>query len=289
MTHYREITLCALIVLLLAACGPATPDPTATADASVVRITATLDSEIAITDTPVPEATATPEPDAPRAPDPLVLYDFEEGGGASITDRTGGGLDMIVATLDTVTWVEGGLRIDLPTLIASINTAGDLTAALQASGQISIEAWIEPANTTQSGPARIVTLSGDRNNRNLTLGQGVHNSDGDFFEVRLRTSATDDNGRPSLLSESGTLSATLMYVVYTFDGVSARLYVDGEEIVSGSEMAGDFSNWNADYRLALGDEFTQDRAWLGTYYHVALYNEALSPDLINSRFEAGSP
>jgi len=60
---------------------------------------------------------------------------------------------------------------------------------------ITIEVWIKPANTTQAGPARIVTVSKDPGQRNFTLGQK-----GSAYEVRLRTTSTSPNGEPSLSS-----------------------------------------------------------------------------------------
>ena len=36
-------------------------------------------------------------------------------------------------------------------------------------------------------------------------------------------------------------------------------------------MGGDFSNWDAGYRLALGNELTENRPWLGTLYWVAIF------------------
>ena len=73
--------------------------------------------------------------------------------------------------------------------------------AARASNALTLEAWVTPANTTQSGPARIVTLSATPQTRNFTLGQ-----DGPAYNVRLRTTATDDNGNPSLSSAPGTLT-----------------------------------------------------------------------------------
>ncbi len=63
---------------------------------------------------------------------------------------------------------------------------------------MTIEAWVKPANTTQSGPARIVTLSRDPGSRNFTLGQKAG-----AYEVRFRTTSTSANGEPALSSPGG--------------------------------------------------------------------------------------
>lgn len=79
------------------------------------------------------------------------------------------------------------------------------------------------------------------------------------------------------------------HVAYTrnADG-EARLYVNGEEVARG-KIGGDFSAWDADLRLALGDEFAGGRGWLGTYHGVALYNRALSAAEIADHQAAGVP
>ncbi len=56
---------------------------------------------------------------------------------------------------------------------------------------------------------------------------------------------------------------------------------------------GDISNW-ADFALAIGNEITSDRPWLGDVLTVAVYSRALAPDEIVRHFEGinaptGSP
>ena len=72
-----------------------------------------------------------------------------------------------------------------------------VSQAVRRSGELTVEAWIRPANVTQAGPARNVTCSADPSRRNVTLGQEA----GDF-EMRFRTSMTTPNGEPSLWSSS---------------------------------------------------------------------------------------
>ena len=128
----------------------------------------------------------------------LVLYTFREGSGDVIKDISGTGqpLDLKVENADTVKWLpKGGLVVQKPVLIASSTPGEKINAAVKKSNAITIEAWIKPANTTQAGPARMVTLSRDTGERNFTLGQK-----GDAYEVRLRTTSTSPNGEPALSS-----------------------------------------------------------------------------------------
>ena len=121
-----------------------------------------------------------------------VLYTFEEGAGAEVRDLSGVGtpLDLAIAHPENVTWLPGGgLSIDASTIVQSAGPASKVIDAVKLSGEVTIEAWLRPDNTTQFGPARIVTLSQDPYYRNATLGQSY-----DGYGVRFRTTTTGDNG-----------------------------------------------------------------------------------------------
>ena len=124
----------------------------------------------------------------------VVLYDFAETDGNTVYDRAGTRSPIHLKIEDTqqVRRRTGSLEIRGSTFIQSASPARKLTAAIRKSRSVTVEAWIQPANTNQSGPARIVTLSKDSSNRNFTLGQ-----DGDQFDVRFRSKRTNANGIPS--------------------------------------------------------------------------------------------
>jgi hypothetical protein len=232
------------------------------------------------------------EEDPPPPPPPervteglQVLYTFDEGEGNLIHDRSGVGteLNLSLESDAAVTWIpDGGLTIDAPTLISSVDAADKITTAAMASDEITIEAWIKPANITQDGPSRIISLSIDFNYRNFQLAQTA-----EFFDVRLRTTQTTQNGRPSLSTPLGTLTPDLTHVVYTRDAAGlARIYVGGEQIV-GRVVSGSFSNWNGQYRLALADEHIGSRSWLGEYHLLAVYSRALTADEVAQNLRVG--
>lgn len=204
----------------------------------------------------------------------VVLYTFEEGSGNVVHDTSGMGtpLDLTIPTAADVTWLaEGGLVINNATTIMA---AGEkVTNACLSTNEITLEAWVKPAATNQSGPARIISLSTDLFNRNFTLGQ-----DEDRYDVRLRTTTTSDNGIPSLASPANTLTTELTHFVYTRDvSGTARLHLNGVTQLS-SSVGGDFSNWDDSYRLLLVNELTDDRPWLGELHLVAIYCRALTQD-----------
>ncbi|MCP4427873.1 MAG: LamG domain-containing protein, partial [Chloroflexi bacterium] len=184
---------------------------------------------------------------------------------------------------NAVTWLAGGgLSVDASTLIASTGAATKVINAAQASNELTVEAWVKPANITQTGPARIVTLSTDTALRNFTVGQVT-----DYFQARLRTTTTTLNGLPAVDTPGGTVSTNLLHLVYARDASGTiRIYVDNVEVVSGS-VDGNFSNWDANYRLGLANELTEGRPWLGELHLTAVYGRALTAAEVEQNFNAG--
>lgn len=220
-----------------------------------------------------------------------ALYTFAEGSGTTIYDVSGVGtpLNLSIREEAAVRWLPaGGLAVSGPTLIASSGAATGVIEATKTSNELTIEVWVKPVSTSQQGPARIVTLSTDLHNRNFTLGQGLWgNQPSDVFDVRLRTTATDNNGMPSASTPVGSVSPLLTHLVYTRDASGVvRVYVNNAERASGT-VGGDFANWDESFRLALANELTTDRPWLGELFLVAVYSQALGQAEITQNYNAG--
>jgi hypothetical protein len=214
----------------------------------------------------------------------LVLYDFSEGDGETIHDRSGVGqpLDLEINQPSSVRWKNGSLIIESSALIASPQPARKLIEAIKKSNVITIEAWLIPANDKQTGPARIVSLSANTSERNVTLGQ-----DGDIYDVRLRSTGADKNGLPSTGSPKKTLQIKSTHVVFTRDAAgSAILFVDGTQTIA-KKVEGKLSNWDDNFRLILANELTKDRPWLGEFELVAIYDRALTKEEVQQNFTSG--
>jgi len=215
----------------------------------------------------------------------VVLYDFASPSGDVVKDRSraGGPIDLRIADLKAVRRTAGAIEVRGKTIIRSDKPASRLIDAVRRSGEITIEAWVRPANTKQDGPARMVTLSKSTNERNFTLGQ-----DADHLEVRLRTTKTTTNGVPAVTTASKTVATRLMHVVYTHDRAGrTTVYLDGKRVLE-KTVAGLPTNWNETYQLALANELSNDRPWLGTFYLVAIYNRDLSSREVERNFKAGA-
>ncbi len=234
--------------------------------------------------------TPTPAP-MPEGDTVLVVYTFDEGEGSVVHDVSGVGraLDLEIAEMAAVSWGAGFLSVDAPTQIVSSSAANKIIEAARATNALTVEAWLRPDNLTQDGPARIISLSPNIRERSFTLGQdSLEEQQGSRYVMRLRTSETDANGIPALVTTASTVSTELTHVVYTraVNG-EARLYVNGEEVASG-RVPGDFTNWPADWPLVLANEVTGERPWLGEYHFVAIYNYALDAAQVSAKFAAGA-
>ncbi|WP_345326773.1 DUF1592 domain-containing protein [Novipirellula rosea] len=214
-----------------------------------------------------------------------TLYTFNEGQGDTVRDRSGAGkpLDLKIQAAKGVDWKDGALVIRSSTSIISVTPATKIIDSVKRSGEITIEAWIKPANVSQAGPARIVSLSSDTSQRNVTLGQ-----DKNMVDIRLRSTKTDRNGLPSIASPGKSLQTKLTHVVFTRDRKgTATVYLDGRKVAN-RNVAGDFGNWDAKHRLTLANEATGDRPWIGELHLVAIFDSALSESQVKQNFAAGS-
>lgn len=214
----------------------------------------------------------------------VVLYAFEEGAGATVHDVSGVDppIDLVAADPANLAWGPGALRIVESTVIASAEPATKVIDACRTSGELSLEAWLRPALLDQSGPSRILTLSVDTGSRNFTLAQDLSR-----ILVRLRTGVTDDNGTPSVRTTTCSFVPELTHVVYTYETTGvATIYIDGQ-IRGGGSVGSDLGDWDDEYRLALANELTGDRTWLGDLHLVAVYCRALAAAEVRRNLEAG--
>jgi hypothetical protein len=231
-----------------------------------------------------------------------ALYVFAEGAGEVVGDVSGAGdpLDLTIADREAAEWLEGGgLSVRRPTIISSGRPAAKIISACRAAGEVTVEAWVRPADTSQAGPARIVTLSRNTSQSNLLLGMNWSDTGRprESYTARLRTTETRASGSPLgiqgspplLSTPPGTAALRRTHVVLTRSASgSVSLYLDGREAAS-RRVGGDLSNWDGSFRLALADELTRDRPWRGIFYLVAVYDRALTAREVAENFLAGVP
>ena len=116
--------------------------------------------------------------------------------------------------------------------------------------------------TNQDGPARIFTISHDNYHRNFTIGQVQKD-----LIIRVRTPQTGVNGLPEYIIPSifNPLQNKLQPIELEVQIQHEVLQVKINNSLALSEVLpiNTFSNWESSYRLALGNELTFLRPWLG--------------------------
>src|SRR5882762_5302577 len=217
----------------------------------------------------------------------VAKYMFQTGSGSTAYDTSGVTPAADLSLSGNVSWV-GGWGISLGAggkAQASTSTSQKLAAMIQSSGEYSLEVWAAPANVAQTA-AYIVSYSGSNTTRDATLGQ-----DAMQYEGRARSSTTDTNGAPPLMTTtaSGAAQAALQHLVLTYDPVNGqKIYVNG--VWTGDAdpaKGGSLANWDSTFALVLGNETTGQRQWQGVIKFVAIHNRALTPAQIQQNFSAG--
>ena len=111
------------------------------------------------------------------------------------------------------------------------------------------------------------------------------------YEGRARSSTTDTNGMPPLVTTTatGAAQAALQHVVLTYDPVNGQIiYVNGTATGDADPAkGGSLANWDTTFALVLGNETTGQRQWQGVIKFVAIHNRALTPAQIQQNFAAG--
>jgi hypothetical protein len=216
----------------------------------------------------------------------VALYEFKTGTGTVAYDTSGVEPALNLTLSGDVSWVGGwGISIRGGKAQGSTTASRKLHDLLKGSGELSVEAWVAPANVTQED-AYIVSLSGGTTARNFTLGQKQYD-----YEYYLRTTGTGLNGEPRVATPAAAelVQATLQHVVLTWDATRGRrIYVNGQLVdVADSTSATALSDWNDTFAFVLGNEVSNDRPWQGVLKMVAIHSRALTAAQVRQNFDAG--
>ena len=241
----------------------------------------------------------------------VALYLFNETTGP-VRDVSGFGdpLDLVIDRPDPavqpVNRSPGSLEIRFPTLIHSNGPATKIIDHCKANNELTLQVWLSNAASAELPritPIRIVTLSNPLStnqnqqssaNRNFFFGQDY--DAGTMYRGVIRTSRSQSGGEiandinitkvrelQSVVMTRDAQGISRLYVSYRDDNGRDRLVLR-RELASDTDFHGSFSNWDDAAILGLGNEISyntglqsEDRAWLGTLYAVAIFCKALSP------------
>jgi hypothetical protein len=217
----------------------------------------------------------------------IAKWEFKEGTGTTAYDTSGVDPGMDLTLSGDAGWV-GGWGISFTTngrAQASTATSTKLYSKLGTSGQYSLEVWANAANVAQT-KANIISYSGGDTTRNFTLAQNAFQ-----YNMFARSSASDLNGSPSLLTNANNMlaQAALQHIVMTYDPTNGRkLYVNG--VFTGdvdSTTGGVLNNWDNSFAFLLGNETSGDHPWQGQIRFAAVHDAALTQQQIQENFAAG--
>ena len=101
----------------------------------------------------------------------------------------------------------------------------EISQALSETSELSIIASVASADLEQYGPARIISISKDTSNRNLTIGQ----NGGDLI-VRFRYPIEGHHAiKPEIIVQDIFNDDLMHRIIITYDSVTLRIFVDGLE------------------------------------------------------------
>jgi len=150
-----------------------------------------------------------------------------------------------------------GLHFQSPGIAYTEEAPPWLPHAIATSGiELSLE--VRTNGQDQGGPARIFTYSLNTSNRNLTVGQ-----EGSDLIVRMRHGFTSLNGTPGYRIKEVFTDSEWHQIDVRVTSSLLEVHVDGETLAAAPLPDQHLERWDHSYRLALGNELTGDRPWLG--------------------------
>ena len=161
-----------------------------------------------------------------------------------------------------VEWREGptspqdgnGVNVGPGEWLASSGPFSDFSENARRFNNFSIETQVTTAARDQRGPARIVSISADAEQRNVTLGQA-----GDALIIRLRTPAAGENGqKPEMLVPGVFAEPQPRSISVRYRAPMLSVQIDGSEeyalsLAPGLAFFPDFATENR-YQVVMGDD-----------------------------------
>lgn len=151
-----------------------------------------------------------------------LVASYQLGGRGSYSDEKGNLPDLTWRGVPTNSQDRNGILLNSNHWLKTSASAALLTQRIRDTSQFTLIADVATADTNQTGPARIVSLSAGPLRRNFTLGQ-----EGTNLDFRLRTPLTGINGSKPSLSIPHIFADTSPHkLIITYDGSIVRISLD---------------------------------------------------------------
>jgi hypothetical protein len=203
------------------------------------------------------------------------------------TAKAGSAVDLTVETsvagmIFAPTFAGGTVTAQMTARLIS-DFSSHLASDCVSAGAVTLEAWVKPQLATQgdaTAPRFIAGLATNVLARDVVLLQV-----GDKWMARVRTNANAD-GTPSLVSQSTADPTKYTHIVIVADQNQRTLYID--DVAEATDpLVGGPMGWDVTNRMAMFQEPTGGRAWLGSLQIVALYMRGLVPAEVDKNFQLG--
>jgi hypothetical protein len=182
------------------------------------------------------------------------------------------------------------LEVTSPTTLVSATPAAKLTRAVNKTGELTVECWIQPAEPFATSNSRVISLAASDADAGFILDQEYTESANEKsigYNVRMQTTTTDESGYPAIIPSTRLNYLNLQHVAYVWDTTgNEALYVNGNMVAEGFRP-GTRNIWKNNFYLRLGNENDLAHPWEGTFYSLAIYNKALSKSEITHNFNLG--
>lgn len=155
--------------------------------------------------------------------------------------------------------------------------AGSNPGLLNFAGAISLEAWVQPGNTSQ-GQMNIVAKGYDSS---ANLNEVTLRANGGNFYGGTYSDTNNVQG-----AAGGQQTTDWSHVVLTHDGSAWRLWVNGRMVQVSADAVGAM-NWTAPWRIGTGSADGSSRLFVGNISQVAIYNYGLSTNQVLNHFAQG--
>jgi len=132
-------------------------------------------------------------------------------------------------------------------------------------------------NGTQTGPARLFTLSENSRACNLMIGQ-----DRQDLVVRIRHPGTSRNGTPPVVLSSVIRPGQSQRFVAVVRATHAEFSIDDHPVVSQEFASSPFPTWDSRYGASIGNEWSLWRPWIGSIDALQVIAGERTVDILRS-------